>query len=169
MVQLSFSSFLHVHTYVFCETTSQLGDSMKSGGLSDDGDDDLEMIDDDMKAEEIDDDEEDDEDLSPMPETVTPGLGNLVKPKLEPGVDGPGGVSAVVTMTGPTSTPTVGLMVAGGHAAGTMQPVAVTNGTGTGIVWITSGATPLLGLQQPPPAPPPLYSIKQLNNSQVVI
>lgn len=167
MVQLSFSLFLHVHTYVFCGTTSQLGDSMKSGGLSDDGDDDMEMMDDDMKAEDMDDDEDDEEDLNSPPETVGPGLGNLIKPKLESGVDGPGGVSAVVTMSGPTPTPTVGLMVAGGHAAGTMQPVAVTNGNGTGIVWITSGS--LLGLQQPPPAPPPLYSIKQLNNSQVVI
>lgn len=146
----------------------ELGDSMKSGGLSDDGDDDLEMIDDDLKAEDIDDEDEDEDESNPPPGTDGPGLGGLVKPKLEPGVDASGGVSAVVTMPGPTPTPTVGLMVAGGHAPGTMQPVAVTNGAGTGIVWITSAAAPLLGLQQPPPAPPPLYSIKQLNNSQEV-
>uniref|UniRef100_A0A1Q3F424 Putative sp5 transcription factor n=1 Tax=Culex tarsalis TaxID=7177 RepID=A0A1Q3F424_CULTA len=138
----------------------ELGDSMKSGGLSDEGEeDDMDMdMDEDLKAE-------DDEDSDPVP------LGQLAKPKLEPGipqVPGPRPAMAVTTLSGPA--PTMGLMMAGGPAgaaAGSVQPVAVSNGSGTGIVWIASGS--LLGLQQqPPPLPPPLYSIKQLNNSQEV-
>lgn len=138
---------------------------MKSSGLSDDGEDDLDMADDDLK--DIDDEDEDDDDpLPPEPEVIT----HLLKPKLEPGVPEAGnGVSVAVTMPGQTPATPVGLMVAGGHAGGTMQPVAVTNGAGTGIIWIASGSGPLLGLQHPQqgaPAPPPLYSIKQLNNAQ---
>nr|XP_029728518.1 transcription factor Sp4 isoform X4 [Aedes albopictus] len=146
----------------------ELGDSMKSSGLSDDGEDDLEMADDDMK--DLDDEDEDDDDSLPgAPEVVSH---HLIKPKLEPGVVEPGGdVSVAVTMSGHGPGPPVGLMVAGGHAAGQMQPVAVTNANGTGIVWIASGSGPLIGLQsqqQGAPAPPPLYSIKQLNNAQEV-
>lgn len=127
----------------------ELGDSMKSGGLSDEGEeDDLDMMaDEDLKPE-------DDEDSDPVP------LEQLAKPKLEPGMP---------QSAGPNSA--MGMMVAGGPGsaaatAGTVQPVAVSNGSSTGIVWIASGS--LLGLQQPPPLPPPLYSIKQLNNSQEV-
>ncbi|KXJ74028.1 hypothetical protein RP20_CCG014229 [Aedes albopictus] len=146
----------------------ELGDSMKSSGLSDDGEDDLEMADDDMK--DLDDEDEDDDDSLPgAPEVVSH---HLIKPKLEPVVVEPGGdVSVAVTMSGHGPGPPVGLMVAGGHAAGQMQPVAVTNANGTGIVWIASGSGPLIGLQsqqQGAPAPPPLYSIKQLNNAQEV-
>lgn len=140
---------------------------MKSGGLSDDGEDDLEMADDDMK--DMDDDDEDDDDSIPGGPGV---MSHLVKPKLEPGVAESGGdVSVAVTMSGHGPGPPVGLMVAGGHTAGQMQPVAVTNGNGTGIVWIASGSGPLIGLQsqqQGTPAPPPLYSIKQLNNAQEI-
>lgn len=130
----------------------ELGDSMKSGGLSDDGEDDLDMdmADEDLKA----DDDEDDED------DPVPALGQLVKPKLEPGQPGSRPMTTVTTAV-PTSA--VGMMA--GAAGGTVQPVAVTNGSSTGIVWIASGS--LVGLQPPPP-PPPLYSIKQLNNSQEV-
>ncbi|XP_021710247.1 transcription factor Sp4 isoform X3 [Aedes aegypti] len=151
----------HVH-YLY-----ELGESMKSGGLSDDGEDDLEMADDDMK--DMDDDDEDDDDSIPGGPGV---MSHLVKPKLEPGVAESGGdVSVAVTMSGHGPGPPVGLMVAGGHTAGQMQPVAVTNGNGTGIVWIASGSGPLIGLQsqqQGTPAPPPLYSIKQLNNAQEI-
>lgn len=140
--------------------TIQLGDSMKSGGLSDEGEeDDMDMDEEDLKPEE-----EDDEDSDPVP------LGQLAKPKLEPGMPQRPAAMAVTTLSSPNSA--MGLMMAGGPggaaAAGTVQPVAVSNGSSTGIVWIASGS--LLGLQQPqPPPPPPLYSIKQLNNSQVVI
>lgn len=131
---------------------------MKSGGLSDEGEEDDLDMDEDLKAE-------DDEDSDPVP------LGQLAKPKLEPGMPqapGPRPAMAVTTLSG--SAPTMGLMMAGGPggaAAGSVQPVAVSNGSSTGIVWIASSS--LLGLQQQPqPPPPPLYSIKQLNNSQVV-
>lgn len=140
--------------------TIQLGDSMKSGGLSDEGEeDDMDMDEEDLKPEE-----EDDEDSDPVP------LGQLAKPKLEPGMPQRPAAMAVTTLSSPNSA--MGLMMAGGPGgatAGTVQPVAVSNGSSTGIVWIASGS--LLGLQQPqpPPPPPPLYSIKQLNNSQVVI
>lgn len=145
----------------------ELGDSMKSGGMSDEGEeddlDDMMVDEEDLKAEDGEDDCED-----PVP------LGQLAKPKLEPGMPhgdtGPRPM-AVTTLSGPNSA--MGLMVAGGPggaagaaAAGTVQPVAVSNGSSTGIVWIASGS--LLGLQQPQPQPPPLYSIKQLNNSQEV-
>lgn len=143
----------------------ELGDSMKSGGLSDDGEEDLDMdmMDEDLKA---DDDEEDEDD-------PVPALGQLVKPKVEPGQPASRPMTTVTTAV-PTSA--VGMMAGAAAAAGgTVQPVAVTNGSSTGIVWIASGS--LFGLQQqqqqqqgqPPPPPPPLYSIKQLNNSQVVI
>lgn len=156
-----FFAFLFMF-YCTCIETSlfdlQLGDSMKSGGLSDEGEeDDMDMDEEDLKPEE-----EDDEDSDPVP------LGQLAKPKLEPGMPQRPAAMAVTTLSGPNSA--MGLMMAGGPggaAAGTVQPVAVSNGSSTGIVWIASGS--LLGLQQPqPPPPPPLYSIKQLNNSQVV-
>ncbi|XP_038118613.1 transcription factor btd-like [Culex quinquefasciatus] len=137
----------------------ELGDSMKSGGLSDEGEeDDMDMDEEDLKPEE-----EDDEDSDPVP------LGQLAKPKLEPGMPQRPAAMAVTTLSSPNSA--MGLMMAGGPGgatAGTVQPVAVSNGSSTGIVWIASGS--LLGLQQPqpPPPPPPLYSIKQLNNSQEV-
>lgn len=130
-----------------CElSTIQLGDSMKSGGLSDEGEDDLDMADEDLKMED-----DDDDDSIPME--------HLSKPKLEPDVS----ISSAnpSAISGPTPTSTVGLMVASNPAT---QPVAMTNGTG--IVWIASA--PLLGLPQPTPPPPPLYSIKQLNNTQVI-
>lgn len=136
----------------------ELGDSMKSGGLSDDGEEDLDMdMDEDLKA-----DDEDDED------DPVPALEHFTKPKLEPGQPRP--MTTVTTVpAAAVQTSAVGMMAGATAAGGTVQPVAVTNGSSTGIVWIASGS--LLGLQQqgqPPPLPPPLYSIKQLNNSQEV-